>query len=98
MIQNNIKVTFSGFRKIILNTKNREYTDDEIKVAVYNYPYFGVILDKDRVSIDMIEGIRAGRTLAFVEEGSLGNFSKYVLNKNDRWIYLKSYGRGYECR
>ena len=75
------KVTFSGFRKIILNTKNREYTDDEIKVAVYNYPYFGVILDKDRVSIGMIEGIRAGRTLAFVEEGSLGNFSKYVLNK-----------------
>lgn len=76
-----MKVTFSGFRKVILNTKVRGYTDDEIKVNIYNYPYFGVILDKDKVVPSMMESIRAGRTLAFVEEGNLGNFSKYVLEK-----------------
>lgn len=76
-----MKVTFSGFRKIILNTKSNSHTNDQIKANIYNYPYFGILLDKDNLSLDMLESIRAGRTLALVEESNLGNFSKYVLDK-----------------
>lgn len=75
------EISFNGFKKIVLNTKTKEYTDIQIRQMAYEYPYFGVLLDKDRLSVDMIESMRAGRTLAYVEEESSGKFSKHILDK-----------------
>lgn len=79
--ENYRKISFNGFRNIVLNAKFKDHTDTEIRQMAYTYPYFGFIVDKDKLSPNLLEGIKGGRTFLYLEETDPGNLSSHIMDK-----------------
>ena len=70
--QHYFTTTYQGFKNVILNISEKEYTDKEILDFVNMHPYYGIIMTSERSKTNLPSELKKSKVLSYsIYEGNL---------------------------